>query len=61
MARDDLENIKKELSTLNRFSKLLSKLDEDSPPSDSFVFEALFAYETAKSGLNFQYKNKCQS
>lgn len=56
MTKDDLENIRKQLITLNRFSKLLSRLDEVSPPSDSFVFEVLFAYETAKSALNFQYE-----
>ena len=56
MIKGDLEKIKVELSILNRFSKLLSNLDEVSPPPDSFVFEALFAYETVKSGLNFQYE-----
>jgi hypothetical protein len=56
MMKDDLKNIKEELSKLNRFNKLLSKLYEVSPPTDSFVFEALFAYETAKSSLNFQYE-----
>ena len=56
MIKYNLENIKQELSTLSRFSKLLSKLDEVCPPADSFVFEALFAYETMKSDLNFQYE-----
>jgi len=56
MTKDDLENIKEELSKLDRFQKLLSKLHEVSLPADSFVFEALFACETAKSALDFQYE-----
>ncbi|HKZ37764.1 MAG TPA: hypothetical protein VJ184_08950 [Chryseolinea sp.] len=56
MTKGDLKNIKEELSRLNRFNKLLAKLDEGSPSADSFVFEALFAYETEKSDLNFQYE-----
>lgn len=56
MIEDDLEDIKAELSVRNGFSKLLSKLEEVSPPAESFVFEAMFAHASAKSGLNFQYE-----
>ncbi len=56
MTKDELRNIKEELSILNRFNKLLAKLNECYSPADSFIFEALFAYVTAKSDLNFQYE-----
>lgn len=56
MTKDELKNIKEELSRLNRFNKLLAKLDEGYPPADSFIFEALFAYVAAKSDLIFQYE-----
>lgn len=54
--RENFENIKSELSLLNRYGKLLSKLEEVSPPPDSFIFEAMFAYVSEKSGLSFQYE-----
>jgi len=56
--KKNLENIIKELSLLNRYGKLLSKLEEVSPPPDSFVFEAMFAYVSEKSRLSFQYEIK---
>src|SRR5271157_1704687 len=55
MTKEDLDKIKTELSKLPGFSRLLLNLGTY-PPPDSFVFEALFAYVTARSGLKFQYE-----
>ena len=54
--KPDFENIKSYIAKLNKYHKLISKLDEVSPPPDSFIFEAIFAYVTEKSGLSFQYE-----
>ena len=50
------ENIKRELIKHNKYSKLIGKLDETSPPPRSFIFEAVFAYSSIKSDLDLQYE-----
>jgi hypothetical protein len=52
----ELENIKRELAKHNKYSSLIAKLDEIFPPPRPFIFEAVFAYMSVKSNLDFRYE-----
>lgn len=54
--KHDLENIKKKLSTIERYRKLLLNMNKDYQTPDSFVFEALFAYYAEELRLRFKYE-----
>ena len=54
--KHDFEKIQDDLAGIDRYKKLILKVNEVYPPLDSFLFEAFFAHSAEKSGLRFQYE-----